>query len=62
MLPSTGEGTEAPNLLGPLPSLEDGNISSFRNIVPSSYLEYLKMNKGQKLSDSKCHLNCFKGQ
>jgi hypothetical protein len=37
-----------------LPSPEDGNRSSFRNVVFSSYLEFWTMHKAQKPSDSEC--------
>jgi hypothetical protein len=35
-----------------LPSPEDGNRSSFRNAVFSSYLEFRALDKGEKPSDS----------
>jgi hypothetical protein len=35
-------------------SPEDGNITSFRNIVYSSYLEFRTMDKVRKTSDSQC--------
>jgi hypothetical protein len=42
-----------PNRLGvSLPSSEDGNKTSFRNVVFSIYLEFPTMYKVQKLSDS----------
>jgi hypothetical protein len=38
-----------------LPSPEEGNRSSFRNVVFYSYLEFRTMNKVQKPSDSDCY-------
>jgi hypothetical protein len=43
----TATVTEGPNRVGfSLPSPEDGNISSFRNVVFSNYLESLAMDNG----------------
>jgi hypothetical protein len=45
------------NIVGvSVPSPEDGNYSSFRNFVPSSYLEFRTMNKVHKRSDPDCRL------
>jgi hypothetical protein len=67
LFPSSGEGREAPTLLGPmieanskgpkqniclLPSLKNGNRSNFWNIVFSSYLELRMMDQVYKQSDS----------
>jgi hypothetical protein len=70
MCSSSGEGMEqTPTQLGPLeranlnhwtrasvplPSHEDGNRSSFRNVVFSSNLEFLTMDKAHKPCDFKC--------
>jgi hypothetical protein len=42
-----------------LPSREDENRSSFRNVVLSNYLGFRTMNTVQKPSDSKCHIILF---
>jgi hypothetical protein len=38
-----------------LRSPEDGNRSSFRNVVFYSYLEFRTMDKAHKLSNSECY-------
>jgi hypothetical protein len=38
-----------------LPSPEDGNRSSFRNVVLFSLLEFQTMDKVQKTSNPECH-------
>jgi hypothetical protein len=43
-----------------LPSPEDGDRSSFQNIVFSSYLEFLTMDQVQKANDSKSDSWCLK--
>jgi hypothetical protein len=46
--------SKGPNRVGAsLSSHEDGNSSSFRSVVLSSYLEFRKMDKARKLSDPK---------
>jgi hypothetical protein len=47
---------EGPNRLGFfLPSSEDGSGYSFRKFVFSSYLEFRKIDKFHKPSDSECY-------
>jgi hypothetical protein len=68
LFPSPGQGGKTPCQLGPLEKLtsitgpnwlgvfppwpEDGNRSSFRNVVFSNFLEYWTMDKVKKLSNS----------
>jgi hypothetical protein len=45
---------KGPNRVGvTLPSPEDGNMSSYRNVAVSSYLEFRTMDKVQNPSDSR---------
>jgi hypothetical protein len=61
VFPSSGERRETPALFkGPnrlgvsLPSPEDGNRLSFRNIVFRNYLEFWMMDATHKASVSEC--------
>jgi hypothetical protein len=44
--------SKGPNRVNVSPSPEDGNRSSFRNVVFYNFLEYRKMDKVQKSSNS----------
>jgi hypothetical protein len=47
--------SKGPNRVGvSLPSPEDGDRSSFRNVVFSRYLEFRTMDEAHKPSDSEC--------
>jgi hypothetical protein len=51
--------SQGPDRVGvSLPSSEDGNTFSFRNIVFSNYLEFRIMDEVQKPSDSGWMLSC----
>jgi hypothetical protein len=60
LFPSSGERTGTSTVLGPIPSPEDGNRSSFRNVVFSSCFELQTMDKGCKLNDSEINSCLFK--